>query len=69
MKGRAGAALSVLQNVGIPGSNAFISNDVSGFKSSIADVFVDIGITNTIVIGTQAGVEDHGSGATVISGR
>jgi hypothetical protein len=69
MKGRARAALSVLQNVGIPGSNAFISNDVSGFKSSIADVFVDVGATNTIVIGTQAGVEDHGSGTTVISGR
>src|SRR5579862_9180031 len=69
MKGRASAALSVLQNVGNPGSNAFISNDVSGFKSSIADVFVDVGATNTVVIGTQAGVEDHGSGTTVISVR
>jgi hypothetical protein len=70
VRGRASAALSVLdQNAGIPGGNTFISNDVSTFQSSLADVFIDAGATNTIVIGTQNGVEDHGSGTAVVPMR
>jgi hypothetical protein len=70
VKGRAGAPLSVLdQGAGIPGSNTVISNDVSGFQSSLADVFVDVGATNTIVIGSQAGIQDHGNGTAVVPKR
>jgi hypothetical protein len=47
IRGRASAALSVIdQSGGMPGNNAFVSNDVSGFQSSVADIFVDAGATN-----------------------
>ncbi len=67
IRGHANAALTVLnQNGGIPGNNSFIANDLDGFRSSLADIFVDAGATNTFVIGRQASVEDHGSGTIVV---
>ena len=67
IRGRANAAMTVLdQNGGIPGNNSFVANDVSGFQSSLADIFVDAGATNTFVIGRQASVEDRGSGTIVV---
>ena len=67
IRGRARAALAVLgQNGGIPGNSSFVSNDLSGFQSSLADIFVDAGVTNTFVIGRQATVQDHGSGTVVV---
>jgi hypothetical protein len=70
IRGRARAALAVnAQNAGIPGNNSFISNDLDGFQSSLADIFVDTGVTNTSVIGRQALVEDHGSGTVVVPMR
>ena len=67
IRGRARAALAVVvQNAGIPGSNSFVANDLDGFQSSLADIFVDAGVTNTFVIGRQALVEDHGSGTVVV---
>jgi hypothetical protein len=70
LRGRARAALAVnTQNGGIPGNNSFVSNDLDGFQSSLADIFVDAGVTNTSVIGRQARVEDHGSGTVVVPMR
>ena len=67
IRGRARAALAVYaKNGGIPGSNFFVTNDLDGFQSSLADVFIDTGATDTAVIGRQALVEDHGSGTVVV---
>jgi hypothetical protein len=67
IRGHANAALTVLnQNGGIPGNNSFVANNLDGFRSSLADIFVDAGATNTFVIGRQASVEDRGSGTIVV---
>lgn len=67
IRGRANAALSVLdQNAGIPGNTSFVSNDLDGFQASLADIFVDVGATNTFVIGRQASVADHGTGTMIV---
>jgi hypothetical protein len=67
IRGRARVALAVIDlNGGIPGNNSFVANDLDSFQSSLADVFVDAGATNTFVIGRQALVEDHGSGTVVV---
>jgi hypothetical protein len=67
IRGRARAALAVLdQNSGIPGNTSFVSNDLDGFQSSLADIFVDMGVTNTSVIGRPALVEDHGTGTVFV---
>ena len=70
IRGRANAAMTVLdQNGGVPGNNSFVANDLDGFQSSLADIFIDAGVTNTFVIGRQASVEDHGSGTIVVPMR
>jgi len=70
IRGRARAALAVNnRNAGIPGNNSFVSNDLDGFQSSLADIFVDAGVTSTAVIGRQGRVEDHGTGTVVVPMR
>jgi len=65
--GRGRAALVVgLKGAGIPGSNTFVGNDFSGFTSSQADVLVDAGVSNTVVVGAPSKVEDHGVGTVVV---
>lgn len=67
IRGRAGAALAVIGlNGGTPGNTSFVANDLAGFQSSLADVFVDAGATNTVVIGRRAIVKDQGSGTVVV---
>jgi hypothetical protein len=67
IRGRAGAALAVMdRNAGVPSNNSFVSNDLDGFQSSLADIFIDAGVTNTLVIGRQANVQDNGSGTMVV---
>ena len=67
IRGRANAALAVIDlNGGMPGNNTFVGNDLNGFQSSLADIFIDAGVTNTVVIGRQATIEDHGSGTVVV---
>jgi hypothetical protein len=67
IRGRARAALAVgAKNAGVPGNTFLVANDLDGFQSSVADIFVDAGVTNTFVIGRQALVEDHGSGTVVV---
>jgi hypothetical protein len=70
IRGRANAGLSLLgQNGGLPGNNSLVSNDLRGFQSSLADIFVDAGATNTFVIGHQATMADNGSGTVVVPMR
>ena len=67
IRGRARAALAVVApGTGTTGNNTFVSNDLDGFQSSLADVFVDAGVTNTVVVGRQISVEDHGGGTVVV---
>jgi hypothetical protein len=66
IRGRANFALSVAAQNGTPQNTAFIMNDLSGFTSAQADVFVDDGGANTIAVGGQSTVEDHGSGTVIV---
>jgi hypothetical protein len=67
LRGRASVALSVTdQNGGTPASTSFVSNDLTGFQSSLADIFVDAAAPNTFVIGRQATVMDQGSSTVII---
>jgi hypothetical protein len=67
IRGRGNAALTVLgQNGGVPGNSTFLSNDLRGFQSALADIFIDAGGTNTFIAGRQTSMEDHGSGTVVV---
>ena len=67
IRGRARTAVAVVgQGQGLPGSNTLVSNDLDGFQSSLTDIFVDAGVTNTAVIGRPARVEDHGTGTVIV---
>ena len=66
IQGRARAALALVNSGGTPASNTFVRNDLTDFASSEADIVVDAGVTNTIVVGTQSKVEDHGAGTVVV---
>ena len=68
IRGRARTALSVaVQAMGIPDGSAFVLNDLGDFKSSLADIFVGAGVTNTLVVAGKATVEDHGVATVVIT--
>jgi hypothetical protein len=70
IRGSANVALAVLdQNGGMPASTSFVSNDLSRFQSSLADIFIDAGAPNTLVMGHQATVMDQGSGTVIIPVR
>jgi hypothetical protein len=70
IRGHTTTGLTVIQfNAGVPGNTSFVANELDGFQSSLADVFIDVGPSNTIVIGHQANVEDHGSGTVVVPMR
>jgi hypothetical protein len=69
IRGRANFALSVANQNGTPQNTAFMMNDLSGFTSAQADVFVDAGGMNTIAVGAQSTVEDHGSGTLIVPVR
>jgi hypothetical protein len=67
IRGSAEAALSVLDQTGnIPGNNMLIGNDLQGFQSSLTDILIDAGVTDTVIVGHQSYVEDSGSGTTVV---
>ena len=68
IRGRANFALSVANQNGTPQGTSFIMNDLQGFTSAQADLFVDAGGTNTVAVGTSA-VEDHGSGTVIVPVR
>ncbi len=73
IRGRANFALSVAASApgsadasGVPQNTVFIGNDLTGFTSAQADIFVDDGGANTIAVGGQSTVEDHGAGTVVV---
>jgi hypothetical protein len=73
IRGRANFALSVAASTpgtsdfsGVPQNTSFVMNDLTGFTSAQADVFVDAGAANTIAVGGQSTVEDHGAGTVVV---
>jgi hypothetical protein len=71
IRGRARAALAVIAQLqdtvqGNPGNNTFVLNHLEGFQSSLADVFVGPDVTNTLVIGRQATVEDQGIDTLIV---
>jgi hypothetical protein len=70
IRGRANFALSVATDTsngtGTPQNTTFVMNDLTGFTSAQADLFVDTGGTNTIAVGNQNTVEDHGVGTVIV---
>jgi hypothetical protein len=61
IRGRARAALSVDDfKGGTPDKTALIRNRLDDFEASLADVFVDVGVTNTVILGQRGTVEDLG---------
>ena len=76
LRGRANFALSVAASTpgsadftGSPQNTTFIMNDLQGFTSAQADVFVDDGGMNTITVGVQNTVEDHGADTVIVPVR
>ena len=76
IRGRANFALSVAGSTpgtvdftGVPQNTVFLRNDLTDFTSAQADVFVDAGAANTIAVGGQANVEDHGAGTVIVPVR
>jgi hypothetical protein len=68
IRGRARAALAVNfypRYSGFAADTAFVLNRFDDFEPSIADVFVDKGVTNTLVVGPGT-VEDHGEGTIIV---
>jgi hypothetical protein len=54
------------RETGIPGDNQFVSNDLEGFQPSPASVFVDTGVTNTLLVGQNDKVQDGGIGTVIV---
>src|SRR6266853_492585 len=69
IRGRENFALSVAAETGSPQNTTFIMNDLQGFTSAQADLFVDAGGSNTVAVGGQGVVEDHGSGTVIVPVR
>ena len=61
IRGRARAALAVDDfRGGTPDKTTLIRNRLEDFEASRADVFVDVGVTNTEILGQRGTVEDLG---------
>jgi hypothetical protein len=71
IRGRSGAALAADNFrgagplVGTPANNAFVLNRLDHFEASVADIFVDDGVLNTLIVG-QGTVADHGVGTVIL---
>ena len=73
IRGRANFALSVAASIpgsadatGVPRDTTFVMNDLRGFTSARADLFIDVGATNTAAVGAQSTIEDHGMGTVIL---
>src|SRR5581483_10766085 len=66
IRGRAAKALSVTNfKGGTPSDTAFVLNRLDDFEASLADVFVDVGVLNTRIVG-EGSVEDLGTGTVIV---
>jgi len=60
IRGRARAALALVgRNGTLPRKNTFLSNDLKDFQASLTSVFVDAGVTNTVIDGHEIRGDDH----------
>jgi hypothetical protein len=67
IRGRARAALAVdVFSGGVPGNTTFALNRLDDFEASRADVFVDVGVTDTLILSQKGSLEDDGINTTVI---
>jgi hypothetical protein len=66
IRGRANFAFSVAAQSGTPQGTVFVMNDLQGFTSAQADLFVDTGGTGTVLVGSPSKVEDHGTGTVIV---
>jgi hypothetical protein len=66
IRGRGRAALAEINQNATPANNTFVSNDLAGFQSSLADVFVDSGVTATVIVGRPTSIQDNGTGAVIV---
>jgi hypothetical protein len=65
IRGHARAALSVdVFKGGVPANNALVINRFDDFEPSVADVFVDVGVISTRLVGAGT-IEDHGVGTVI----
>jgi hypothetical protein len=68
IRGRAGTALAVVaQGLSVPANNTFAGNDIEDFHPSLAGVFLDAGVTNTLVVGRKGTVRDRGVGTLIVN--
>jgi len=66
ISGQARAVLSLLAAGGGPISNEFNSNDHAGFASSLADILVGAGVSETRIDGGTGGtIQDNGTGTKI----
>jgi hypothetical protein len=66
IRGRSRAALAVdVFRGGTPANNAFVLNRLDHFEASVADIFVDEGVMNTLIVG-EGTVDDHGTGTVIV---
>lgn len=64
-QGRAALAVDDFKG-GTPANNTFIGNLVDDFEASVADVFIDVGVTNTLLFGQPGTIEDHGVNTVIV---
>ena len=50
---------------GTPANNEFVLNRFDDFEAAVADVVVDDGVVNTLIVG-RGTVEDHGLGTVIV---
>ena len=66
IRGRARAALAADNwKGGTPANSAFVLNRLVHFEASVADIFVDDGVLNTLIVGPGT-IEDHGVGTVIV---
>ncbi len=51
--------------MGVPGNNMLVLNDMQSFQPSFAGIFVDAGVTNTLIVGRKGTVMDRGTGTVI----
>jgi len=66
IRGRANFALSVVSMNGTPKNTIFLMNQIENFSPAQAGLFVDVGGSNTVLVGQPTAVEDHGDGTVVV---
>jgi hypothetical protein len=66
IRGLANFALSVVSMNGTPKNTIFLMNHIENFSPAQAGLFVDVGGSNTVLVGQPTAVEDHGDGTVVV---